>query len=555
MCDVRCSHMCVAQCIGGQYCPTGATRGTECPAKSFCAQPHLIETCPKNHYCRGGDVKPSRCSFFQSCPEGTSVPKGTVKWLLGILIFVYIAFQLLQSTWNARKRAILEKKKNELRDVRAQQKVDSLSLLLNANSFKISHNTSETDMEGQIRGFEHLRPDQTKIGFEFDQLSLILNDGMRIIDRVSGRVRAGKMTAIMGPSGCGKTTMLNVLRDKAGYGKIGGTLKVNSEFDSIEPFKRIVGFVPQEDIMHSELTVEEAISFASLLKNKFSVSTKKRMEMVEEVISVLGLEKCRKSVIGDQETRGVSGGQRKRVSIGIEVVGNPSICFLDEPTSGLDSTTSIELISTLKQMTENGMTIVMVIHQPRYEIFNMIDDILFMGANGRPVYLGASHSCLSYFESIGFPCPSQKSPADHFLDVMSGTEQHSTKKDFCTQDLSDWWEEKGGKGVQNAGGGEAEGAMNASNPMRVPLGATGRTVGKPPPLPPAAMRKSKEKKAFEQMEIEGEGGSEKGGKLKQLLAKKKDDVVEWAKKQPVRWREELGFAAKSFVPGEAALCS
>lgn len=149
------------------------------------------------------------------------------------------------------------------------------------------------------------------------------------------------------------------------YGVIGGKLTVNGEFDSIEPFKRIVGFVPQEDIMHCELTVEEAITFASLLKNEMFVGHGKRLRMVEEVIDVLGLEKCRKSVIGDQENRGVSGGQRKRVSIALEIVGNPSICFLDEPTSGLDSTTSIELIATLKKMTEAGMTIVMVIHQPR----------------------------------------------------------------------------------------------------------------------------------------------------------------------------------------------
>jgi hypothetical protein len=134
---------------------------------------------------------------------------------------------------------------------------------------------------------------------------------------------------------------------------------------------------------------------------------------------------------------------------------------------------------------------------PRYEIFNMIDDILFMGQNGRPVYLGSSSSCLDYFTSIGFPCPEMKSPADHFLDVMSGTVPHATKKDFTTGDLSDWWEKAQGgpgggggrpsstksNGSNSSNGSNGSNGSNVSggNPMRlgeVPggLGSLGRTV-------------------------------------------------------------------------------
>ena len=267
--------------------------------------------------------------------------------------------------------------------------------------------------------------------------------------------------------------MLNVLRDKAQYGTITGTLTVNRKYNSIAPLCNIVGFVPQEDILHSELTVEDAIFFSSMLKNSFTVSTWKRRQMVNEVIQVLGLEKCRKSVIGDQEIRGVSGGQRKRVSIAVELVGNPSICFLDEPTSGLDSTTSIELIETLKGMTAAGMTLVMVIHQPRYEIFETIDDVLLLGQNGRPVYVGPSKDCLNYFTNIGFSCPPLKSPADHFLDVMSGTVPH-VKEDFTTKDLSDWWEKKG------AGAASPGSDFDHGNPLRTGGARASATGGKGP---------------------------------------------------------------------------
>jgi ABC-type multidrug transport system ATPase subunit len=561
-----CTSTKAVPCLEGMYCPPLAKKGTECPPKYYCSEPQYKEPCPEGHFCRGGDVVPTKCSFYQTCPAKTSVPKGTVQWVLGCLATAFVLFEIVRWQWNEREKVkALERKKKMLDDASEKVVGDSqvFTALLNANSFKITHKPTSEDVESQAsggsgkgyQGFLHLNPDKTKISFEFNDLSLILNNGTRIIDRVTGRVRAGKMTAIMGPSGCGKTTMLNVLRDKAGYGVIGGRLTVNGEFDSIEPFKRIVGFVPQEDIMHSELSVEEAITFASLLKNKFSVSTKSRLAMAEEVIDVLGLTKCRHSVIGDQEIRGVSGGQRKRVSIALEIVGNPSICFLDEPTSGLDSTTSIELIATLKKMCDNGMTIVMVIHQPRYEIFNMIDDILFMGQNGRPVYLGASGDCLGYFNGIGFPCPQMKSPADHFLDVMSGSVQHATKSDFSTQDLSDWWEERNDNDPPPPAGSNRGTAVTAggSNPLnRVPLGSLGKTV--PPPVPYDALKK---KQQLKKMEIEradaGEGRATAENdwktRMKNWAAEKRGDAIVWIREKCVEWKVESVIALKSFKPG------
>ena len=562
------NHYCTltqkVQCKFGMYCPQNATSGTECPAEYFCSEPQYKTICPEGHYCRGGDVEPSRCSFFQTCPEGTKVPKGTARMMLIFMFFVVGVFELVKRKWKQESDSRALERKRKAAEEASTMIVGNqeFTALLHQNSFKIVHNASPDDLEKSgFSGFRFLQPDKTKLSFEFRDLSLSLKSGTRIIDHVSGQVEAGKMTAIMGPSGCGKTTMLNVLRDKAGYGIIGGSLKVRegaSEFDSIEPFKRIVGFVPQEDIMHSELTVVEAITFASLLKNRSSVSHSDRFQMVEEVIDVLGLKKCRNSVIGDQETRGVSGGQRKRVSIALEIVGNPSICFLDEPTSGLDSTTSIELINTLKKMTDAGMTIVMVIHQPRYEIFNMIDDILFLGQNGRPVYMGASWETLEYFTSIGFPCPSMKSPADHFLDVMSGTVTNATKKDFTTADLSDWWEDR----QSPAGSTERSGStFSDRNPMRVPLGATGRPV--PPPVPPSVHDAIQRKKTSNASQASSASSvAERGGRQMMEI----ETIAEEAESEPLHkrlaalgaecaksnlehWKIESIFAVMAFKPG------
>ncbi|GMH60873.1 hypothetical protein TrST_g8745 [Triparma strigata] len=474
------------KCETGMYCPALASEAETCRPGFYCPEPQYRYICPKGYFCRGADVKPSKCAFYQTCPEGTEVPEGTATSGVIALTLLYILMQLLVKRSNVLKKRAREEKARKEQRTRAQSAfADDWQKLLQASStrnFNIAHNVNDEEAatENGFQGFVYLKPDKTPIHFEFKDLSLILKSGQRIIDHVSGTVDAGKMTAIMGPSGCGKTTMLNVLRNKASYGKIDGTLKVNDTLDSIAPLQRIVGFVPQEDILHSELTVTEAIKFSSLLRNPFSISTEKRLKMVEEVIDVLGLEKCKNSVIGDQEIRGVSGGQRKRVSIAVELVTNPSICFLDEPTSGLDSTTSIELISMLKKMNHAGMTIVMVIHQPRYEIFEMIDDTLLLGQNGRPVYMGPCLKCLGYFTSIGFPCPPMKSPADHFLDVMSGTVQHDKDPSFTTSMLSDWWEDSGAMSMND-------------NPL---LGAQGSKAS-PPPIPLATIKKRKESKALQ----------------------------------------------------------
>jgi hypothetical protein len=181
-----------------------------------------IEDCPEGSYCRGGDVAPTPCSFFQTCPARTSVPQGTVQWMLGFLATLWVVFQLIQMRWSQyenKKKREKEKKDNDAKTNKVvQNHEEQLQALLNQRSFKVSHNVDGDAMEkGGFVGFRHLTPDKTSIGFEFQDLSLVLNNGQRIIDRVSGKVETRKMTAIMGPSGCGKTTMLNVLRDKAAY--------------------------------------------------------------------------------------------------------------------------------------------------------------------------------------------------------------------------------------------------------------------------------------------------------------------------------------------------
>ncbi len=183
----------------------------------------------------------------------------------------------------------------------------------------------------------------------------------------------------MGPSGAGKTTFLTTLAGKAPHGITTGRVLINGKESSISQFKQIVGFVPQEDVMHRNLTVKENLQLSADMRLPRSTSAEGRARMVNDVVELLQLTDVRHTAIGDEEERGVSGGQRKRVNIGIEMVADPTVLFLDEPTSGLDSASSKAVCGALRHIADLGLTVVCVIHQPRYEIFKMFHDVLLLG--------------------------------------------------------------------------------------------------------------------------------------------------------------------------------
>jgi ABC-type multidrug transport system ATPase subunit len=150
------------------------------------------------------------------------------------------------------------------------------------------------------------------------------------------------------------------------------------------------------------------------------------------------------SNIGDETTRGISGGQRKRVNIGIELCAIPTCIFLDEPTSGLDSTASLEVCDNLRQIAELGLTIVSVIHQPRIEIFEKFDDVFLIAPGGRTAYLGPTIECQAYFESLGFYFNPKLNPADILMDILSGKGTNNKNK-YTSDDLVQLWEAKRSK--------------------------------------------------------------------------------------------------------------
>jgi len=219
----------------------------------------------------------------------------------------------------------------------------------------------------------------------------------------------------------------------------GGMITVNGEEEQLSEFGNVIGFVPQEDIMMRELTVEENVTHSALMPLPTNWSHEKKLARVDEILESLEIQHICDSVVGDENKRGISGGQRKHVNIAMEMVTKPSLCCLDQPTSGLDSTTSYTVVNSLKDMAHAGANVITVLHQPKYEVFELFDNVLLLGKGGMTVYYGPTSDLEAYFEKRKSPCPQRANPADYYMDVLSGVIPHPNREDWKREDLFEEW--------------------------------------------------------------------------------------------------------------------
>ncbi|XP_040375342.1 ABC transporter G family member 9 isoform X3 [Rosa chinensis] len=238
-----------------------------------------------------------------------------------------------------------------------------------------------------------------------------------ILKGVTGMAEPGEILAMLGPSGSGKTTLLTALGGRLG-GQLAGSITYNGKPIS-NAMKRNTGFVSQYDFLYPHLTVVETLVFTALLRLPNTLTKEEKVSQAESVIAQLGLTQCRNSIIGHEFLRGVSGGERRRVSIGQELLVNPSLLILDEPTSGLDSTTAQCIVSGLSELASGGRTIVMTIHQPSSRLFYMFHKLLLL-SEGNALYFGKVSAVMDYFSDIGFASSVPMNPADFLLDVANG---------------------------------------------------------------------------------------------------------------------------------------
>ncbi|KAG2321703.1 hypothetical protein Bca52824_014916 [Brassica carinata] len=275
---------------------------------------------------------------------------------------------------------------------------------------KIHGKTSDSVKLKRLLGLEHKPSDE------------IPSTERTILSGVTGMVTPGEFMAVLGPSGSGKSTLLNAVAGRLHGSGLTGKILANDAKLTKQTLKR-TGFVAQDDLLYPHLTVRETLIFVALLRLPRSLTRDDKIKAAESVISELGLAKCENTVVGNTFIRGISGGERKRVSIAHELLINPSLLVLDEPTSGLDATAALRLVQTLAGLAHGkGKTVVTSIHQPSSRVFQMFDTVLLL-SEGRCLFVGKGRDAMAYFDSVGFSPAFPMNPADFLLDLANGVSQ------------------------------------------------------------------------------------------------------------------------------------
>nr|XP_027190419.1 ABC transporter G family member 31 [Cicer arietinum] len=310
-------------------------------------------------------------------------------------------------------------------------------------STKSSKSTGgESKNKGMILPFQPLTMTFHNVNYYVDMPKAIRKQGvtetkLKLLANVSGVFAPGVLTALMGSSGAGKTTLMDVLAGRKTGGYIEGDIKISGYPKVQHTFARIAGYVEQNDIHSPQMTVEESLWFSASLRLQKEVSKEKKQEFVDQVMKLVELDSLRNAIVGMSGISGLSTEQRKRLTIAVELVANPSIIFMDEPTSGLDARAAAIVMRTVRNTVDTGRTVVCTIHQPSIDIFESFDELLLMKRGGRVIYGGKignqSNVMIKYFQSINgiSPIPSGYNPATWMLEVTTPAIEQKSGVDFA----------------------------------------------------------------------------------------------------------------------------
>lgn len=258
-------------------------------------------------------------------------------------------------------------------------------------------------------------------------------EGRQLLQEIWGEVPRREITAIMGPSGSGKTSLLNIL---SGRTKSKGNLTISADVRlnnyAVDPtsleVRKQIAFVAQDDSLMATATPREAIRFSAKLRLNRETTEDELDTLTNRMLDALGLNHCADTYIGSALMKGISGGERKRTSVGVELVTKPAIIFLDEPTSGLDSYSATQVIDLLHKVANAGTSVLFTIHQPSSEIFNAFDHLILLN-KGRVMYQGPVQAVPTYFENCRHPVPPNYNPADWIMSIAQQVPENQLDED------------------------------------------------------------------------------------------------------------------------------
>ncbi|XP_020587828.1 ABC transporter G family member 42-like [Phalaenopsis equestris] len=295
---------------------------------------------------------------------------------------------------------------------------------------------------GMVLPFTPLTVSFHDVNYFIDKPQDIKNQG-EVVDRIqllkdiTGAFCPGNLTALMGVSGAGKTTLMDVLAGRKNVGHIKGDIRISGYPKNQATFTRVLGYCEQNDIHSPQITVNESLIYSAFLRLPMNVNKEEKMKFIDEVMELVELSNLKDAIVGLPGVSGLSTEQRKRLTVAVELVANPSVIFMDEPTTGLDAKAAAIVMRTVRNIVDTGRTIVCTIHQPSIDIFESFDELLLLKRGGQIIYSGPlgqnSQKLIEYFEAIpGVPKIKEKeNPATWMLGITSNAAKDDKKIDFA----------------------------------------------------------------------------------------------------------------------------
>lgn len=441
--------------LDGNFCPPNSREPWQlCPGGHYCPNASIALECPDGYYCPVMSSEPRKCPLLSYCPSNSDSP--SISWIalvgtVGVALVMYgTSFFII---W--RNKTSEEKDHGEEEIAAFNEKITKTICEIVLPTFN-AREISDVFKMGNLS----LVSDPLRLNIK--DLTVTFK-GRTILDKVSLSVPRGSLNAIFGPSGAGKTTLIKSMLGKLSYnldisGKVSFTKCTSNEeimvynssrgcfgktldfFETSKARKKViqtkVGYVPQDNVVYPNLTVRENILFSVKLRNKF---VKDRKALTDQILNLLGLFSIRNSIVGTPEKGGISGGECRRVSIGLELAGCPLCLVLDEPTTGLDAVSADRVLKCLNFLTGSGMTIIASIHQPKSSIFHLFSQTHVLMKGGFVVYTGPKNHVTRYFAHLGFVMPELENPADFIIDIVSGLVNCKINASFTTSELPGMW--------------------------------------------------------------------------------------------------------------------
>ncbi|KAI3903133.1 hypothetical protein MKW92_052949 [Papaver armeniacum] len=242
-----------------------------------------------------------------------------------------------------------------------------------------------------------------------------------LLNDISGEAREGEILAILGPSGSGKSTLIDALANRISNESLKGCVSMNGESLESGLLKVISAYVMQDDLLFPMLTVEETLMFSAEFRLPRAISRSKKKARVQDVIDELGLRRAANTLIGHEGHRGISGGERRRVSIGVDIIHDPIVLFLDEPTSGLDSSCAFLVVKVLQRIARSGRIVIMSVHQPSSRVVGLFDQLMFL-SQGETAYYGSPTHLSLFLSDFGHPVPENEDITEFMIDLYRSLE-------------------------------------------------------------------------------------------------------------------------------------